>query len=167
MTKKTPQPSIKQLILVALVLGIVLCLILEIMPVEPVNLTEKNITEPLIELIGAKYSNTSYSPYSIRMNSTDIYIIGALPRKKGYGYKRYNLHVKNYFNGEYNCLQYEQTNQGVGTYYYPIEGLFFYNNSSSILFDVDFDLVSGFSGDYNNKYRLNIVNRSLMTCKSL
>jgi len=161
--KKTPQPHTKTrnlLIFLVLLGGIAIVSCFEIQAIEPVPLTASNFTEPLIELIGtAKYPNTTYSPNSIRMNSTDIFVEGVLPRKNGYGYRRYNIHLRNYFNGEYNCLSYEQSNYGVGSNYYPLEGMFFYNNSSSRLYDVDFDIISGRSGDYGGKYCLEIISR--------
>jgi hypothetical protein len=115
---------------------------------------EKKV-EPLKEMVKI---NTKWSPKSVKMNSTDIYVYGVLPRKSGYKYQRYTVHLKNYFNGEWGKLFYEQAS--VNNYikgFSPVEGMLYYYNPKSKLNDVDFDMVSGLSGDYSSKYSLNIV----------
>ncbi|MGL6298264.1 MAG: hypothetical protein ACRC1M_03745 [Methanobacteriaceae archaeon] len=97
---------------------------------------------------------TAYSPYSVKINKTHIIVTGALPRKSGYEYKRYDMVWKNYFNGQWGFLAYEQASlDGYVKNFSPIEGQLWYTKNDRF-YDVDFDMVSGYSGDYGNKYKL-------------
>jgi hypothetical protein len=112
--------------------------------------------EPLKKV---NYKKTKYSPISVKMNSTDIFIEGAYPTVAGFGYQRYNVHLLNYFNGEWGCLYYEQeeaTWSGAS-----LEGMLVYHGNNKRIDDKDFDIVSGREHIIGSKDYLTVVSRSV------
>ncbi|MDR3062875.1 MAG: hypothetical protein LBU40_01885 [Methanobrevibacter sp.] len=136
-----PQPCKRQtklIILFVLVVGIISVCLYEIQSVTPVELTgnESFYPEPL--KIVFESNGSSVAPLSVKMNSTDIYCYGVYPSVAGFKYKRYNTHIKNYFEltNETGVLSLE-----VGSGKHNPEGMLVYYGRNKKYYDMDFSLV--------------------------
>jgi hypothetical protein len=108
-----------------------------------------------------KYTKTRYSPKKVLMNSADIYVVGVLPTRntKKWGYKRYNVHVKNKANGRYGVLGFEIGNY-YGKAYTSPESLLYIKTKGWKYSDEDYSIVNG--DDHGNRgHKLTIVKRSV------
>lgn len=94
------------------------------------------------------------------MNSTDIYVIGVYPTRnpKKWGYKRYNVHLKNKAHGRYGVLRFE-SGKYCGKRYTSPEGLLFISKKGWRYNDEDYSIVDG--TDHGNRgHKLEIVKRT-------
>ncbi|MDR0913445.1 MAG: hypothetical protein LBM96_12740 [Methanobrevibacter sp.] len=127
------------------------------------NNNEKTVNAKSIKyepLKSVNFKKTKYSPKIVKMNSTDIYVFGAYPTRKRIKYQRYDVHLKNYFEGKWGKLKFEihSTKKGYKKGFSPVEGMFFYDNKKSKCHDVDFDIVTGESHDSKN-FNLKVISR--------
>ncbi|KZX14031.1 pseudomurein-binding repeat-containing protein [Methanobrevibacter curvatus] len=124
------------------------------------NLDKNKVgVEPLIEQVKEL---TIYSPFSVMMNSTDIYVVGAYPTGSGFKYQRYNVHIQNFFNGKWNVLKYEQAAiANIINYFSSVEGMLVYYDPTSIYHDMDFDIVGSYEHRNSSNFHLNVVYREI------
>jgi len=146
--------------LLILIIGLIAIVLLSTVYAVDNGKTTKKV-EPLKQMVTQQ---TKYSPKSVLMNSTDIYVFGVLPTRntKKWGHKRYNVHIKNEFKGQKGVLsfRYVKNTKNYRKNICSLEGLVYVSKKGWKWYHMDFSIVDSYSHDHRCE-KIKIVSRSV------